>query len=251
MAPQSPLTVTPPSPTPPTNFSFTGTTAPNPPNYSKNLYTDYADNTTINTPANNPFYDDGVAGALTAFAVNLAALTQGVGSGGTAGGTDGSYPGAANGVVPAATSVPHEGAGTEVVVTNTYTTGTSGTGSGAIGVSAAPPLQMVSCLGNYTTTPNASHASSQDTAPAAAPTITGLLPAAPTATGGDTVLTVNGTNFRNGAVVNLAGEPQQTTYVSPTQLKVNKAAKRTTAGTTAVTVRVGSTTTAATNWTFT
>ena len=183
--------------------------------------------------------------------LTVSTVSPPVATGATAGGTEGSYPGGANGAVPAATSVPHEGAGTEVVVTNTYTTGTSGTGSGAIGVSAAPPLQMVSCLGAYTATPNASHASSQDTAPAAAPTITGLLPAAPTATGGDTQLTVNGTNFRNGAVVNLAGVPQQTTYVSPTQLKVNNAAKRSTAGTTAVTVRVGSTTTAATNWTFT
>ena len=140
--------------------------------------------------------------------------------------------------------MPHEGAGTEVVFTITYPPAYAG-------AAAHPPLQMVSDLGAYTVTPNASHASSENAAPAAAPTITGLLPAAPTATGGDTVLTVNGTNFRNGAIVNLAGVPQQTTYVSPTQLKVMNAAKRTTAGTTAVTVKVGATTTAATNWTFT
>jgi hypothetical protein len=248
---QSPLTVTPPNPTPPTNYSFTGTTGPNPPNYSKTTYADYTDNTKFDTPANNPFYDDGTAGSLVAFAANLAALTQGVGSGATAGGTEGSYPGAANGAVPAATSVAHEGAGTEVVWTNTYTTGTPGDPDAPIGISGAPPLQAVSCLGAYTTNPNGTHASSENTAPTAAPTITGLLPVAPTATGGSTTLTVNGTNFRNGAVVNLAGVPQQTVYVSPTQLKVMNAAMRSTAGTTAVTVRVGTTTTAATNWTFT
>jgi len=140
--------------------------------------------------------------------------------------------------------VPHEGAGTEVVVTYAYTAAPAGS-------APHPSLRVTSCLGAYTVNPNATHASSENVAPAAAPTITGLLPAAPTATGGDTVLTVNGTNFRNGAVVNLDGAPQQTTYVSPTQLKVMNAAKRTTAGTTAVTVKVGTTTTAATNWTFT
>jgi hypothetical protein len=225
-------------------MSFTGATGPNPPNYSKNAYADYADNTIINTPANNPFFDDGTAGALTAFAANTAALTQGVGSGATAGGTEGSYPGAAAGAVPAATSVPHEGAGTEVVVTYTYP-------PAYVGAPPHPPLQVVSDLGNYTTNPNGTHASSENVAPAAAPTITGLLPAAPTAIGGDTQLTVNGTNFRNGAVVNLDGVPQQTTYVSPTQLKVNKAARRTTAGVIGVTVRVGTTTTGSTAWTFT
>jgi len=248
---QSALTVTPPSPTPPTNFSFTGTTFPNPPNFSKAHYVDLFDNNVINTPANNPFYDDGTAGSLVALATNLAALTVAVGAGATAGGTENSYPGAAGGVVPASTSVAPEGAGTEVVATTTYTTGVSGNGGGNVSISSAPPLQTVSVLGNYTINPNGTHASSENVAPASAPTITGLLPVAPVGNGGDTTLTVNGTNFRNGAVVNLAGVPQQTVYVSPTQLKVMNAAKRTSAGTTAVTVRVGTTTTAATNWTFT
>jgi len=245
---QSALTVTPPSPTPPTNMSFTGATGPNPPNYTKLTYADWLDNTKFDTNP-PPYFDDGTAGSLVALATNTAALASGTGA--TAGGTEGSYPGAANGVVPASTSVPHEGAGTEVVATTTYTTGVSGNGGGNVSISSAPPLQTVSVLGAYTINPNAQHASSESVAPTAAPTITGLLPVAPVGNGGDTTLTVNGTNFRNGAVVNLAGVPQQTVYVSTTQLKVMNAAKRTSAGTTAVTVRVGTTTTAPTNWTFT
>ena len=62
--------------------------------------------------------------------------------------------------------------------------------------------------------------------------------------------TVNGTNFKNGAVVNIAGVPYPTQYNSPTQLMVLNAPKRTSAGNTAITVRVGATTTAATNWVF-
>ena len=245
---QSALTVTPPSPTPPTNMGFTGATPPNPPNYTKATYADWIDNTKFDT-APPPYFDDGTAGSLTAFTANVAALASGTGA--TAGGTENTYPGAAGGVVPASTSVPHEGAGTEVVVTTNYQTGVTGNGGVSVGISSAPLLQTATALRSYTTTPTASHATSEIVAPSAAPTITGLLPAAPTATGGDTPLTVNGTNFRNGAVVNLDGAPQQTTYVSPTQLKVMKAAKRTTAGNTAVTVKVGTTTTAATNWAFT
>src|SRR6187431_2271204 len=154
---QSALTVTPPSPTPPTNMSFTGATPPNPPNLTKATYIDYADNTIFNT-APPPYFDDGTAGVLTAFAANTAALASGTGA--TAGGTENSYPGAAGGVVPASTSVAHEGAGTEVVTTYTYVASPAGT-------APHPPLQAVSCLGAYTITPNASHASSENAAPAA------------------------------------------------------------------------------------
>src|SRR6185436_14076793 len=89
---QSALTVTPPSPTPPTNMSFTGATPPNPPNFTKLTYADWLDNTRFDTNP-PPYFDDGAAGGLFAFATNTAALASG--SGGTAGGTEGSYPGAA------------------------------------------------------------------------------------------------------------------------------------------------------------
>jgi uncharacterized protein (TIGR03437 family) len=98
--------------------------------------------------------------------------------------------------------------------------------------------------------PNASHASSDSVAPGSAPTITGLLPVAPVSGQGTTTLTVNGTNFRNGAVVLIGGIPYPTQYNSPTQLSVQNAPRRATAGNTAITVKVGATTTAATNWVF-
>jgi len=99
---QSALTVTPPNPTPPTNMSCTGATPPNPPNFTKATYADWLDNTKFDS-APPPYYDDGAAGSLLAFAANTAALASG--SAGTAGGTENSYPGATNGVVPASTSL--------------------------------------------------------------------------------------------------------------------------------------------------
>src|SRR5262245_59910777 len=112
---QSATTVTPPSPTPPTNMSCTGATSPNPPNYTKNTYND-PKNWGVGTPTPPPpYFDDGSPGAAVAFASNTAALASG--SGATGGGTEGTYPGAANGAVPASTSVAHEAAGSEVVVT--------------------------------------------------------------------------------------------------------------------------------------
>ena len=111
------LTVTPPNPTPPTNMSCTGATPPNPPNYTKNTYEDYRPDTDFDTYP-PPYFDDGAAGSLILFAANTSALASG--SGATAGGTEGSYPGAAAGAVPASTSVAHEGAGTELSVTQTY-----------------------------------------------------------------------------------------------------------------------------------
>ena len=98
------------------------------------------------------------------------------------------------GAVPASTSIPHEGAGTEVVVV-------------APGSRTECPTASFSCLGNFVPdktlaqagtsfTINEAHKSSGSVAPAAAPTITGLLPVAPVGNGGTTPLTVNGTNFR-------------------------------------------------------
>ena len=59
---QSALTVTPPSPTPPTNMSFTGATPPNPPNYTKNTMADWYDNGKFETYP-PPYFDDGSAGS--------------------------------------------------------------------------------------------------------------------------------------------------------------------------------------------
>jgi len=235
---QSALTCTPPNPTPPTNMSFTGATPPNPPNLTKLTYADYADNSIFNTSP-PPYFDDGAAGSLVAFAANTAALASGTGA--TSGGTEGTYPGAAAGAVPASTSVPHEGAGTEVVVTATVPN-----------PSPNGQLQTVSCLGSYTATPNASHASYLTGA--TTPTITGAPAPNNVASGAGTVaITLTGTGYTRASVVYIDGVAQTTNYVSATSLTVANAPKRATAGTRSVTVvnGVGGTPSAASTWTFT
>ena len=240
---QSALTVTPPNPTPPTNMSCTGATPPNPPNYTKNTYIDYAPDTDFDTNP-PPFFDDGAAGALTAFAANTAALASG--SGATAGGTEGTYPGAdtapidtvnAVGPVPASTSVAHEAAGTESVYTPP-------------GSLPHAPTQSVSVLGAYTATPNASHPSylSGGTAP-----VISSLSAGGVSGIGTTALTVTGTGFTRASEVYVDGIKQNTNYVSATSLTVANAPKKLTAGTRAVTVvnGVGGTPSNSSNWTFT
>lgn len=137
---------------------------------------------------------------------------------------------------PALGGTAAEGAGTEVVVT-------------APGSRAECPTQSCSDLGSYTTTPNASHASSLNGASAAA--ITGLVPAS-TASGAGTVgLTVNGTSFTKASVVYVNGIAQNTVFVNNTQLTVAAAPKKSSSGTLPVTVVTAGNTTAPTNWTFT
>lgn len=109
--------------------------------------------------------------------------------------------------------------------------------------------QSVTVMGTYTNSPNATHPSTQ--APTVLPTITALAPNNIAGTGGTATLTVTGTGFTPSSVVNLAGVPQQTNYISATSLSVSNAAKRTSAGNIAVTVVTGGTATAATNWVFT
>src|SRR6187402_1394842 len=153
---QSALTVTPPNPSPPTNMSCTGATPPNPPNYTKNTYIDWAPDTDFDTYP-PPYFDDGTAGALTAFAANTAALASGTGA--TAGGTEGSYPGAASGVVPASTSVAHEGAGTEVVVTAPGSISYTYPVAGAIQTTQSVSCGPVQTAATLAAGPNASHPS--------------------------------------------------------------------------------------------
>jgi len=236
---QSALTCTPPNPTPPTNMGFTGATPPNPPNYTKNTYNDPKNWSSVN-PKDfpPPYYDDGTAGGLTQITSAQPALASG--SGATAGGTEGSYPGAANGVVPASTSVEGEGRGTEVVVTATVPN-----------PSPNGQLQTVSCLGSYTATPNASHASYLTGA--TTPTITGAPAPNNVASGAGTVaITLTGTGYTRASVVYIDGVAQTTNYVSATSLTVTNAPKRATAGTRSVTVvnGVGGTPSAASTWTF-
>ena len=112
------LTVTNPNPTPPTNFVNTGATPPNPATFDPLCYEDFRPDSDFDTNP-PPYYRRRHRRILAAFAAKKAALAVG------------------------GTSVDHEGLGTEVVVTITTPNPNA-------------PLIMASCLGNYTTTPNAS-----------------------------------------------------------------------------------------------
>lgn len=127
--------------------------------------------------------------------------------------------------------------------------------TGSVVVVTAPgsrpecPTQSISTMGAYTVTPNASHPSSQG--PAVPPTITSLAPATQPGTGGTGALTVTGTGFQQNSIVAVNGVNQATNYVSPTTLEAPNAPKRSSAGTSPVTVVTNGVATAATNWTFT
>lgn len=254
---QSALTVTPPNPTPPTNFACTGATPPNPPNYTRRTVGPPPDIIT-NPP---PFFDDGSAGSLVVFATNTAALASGTSAAdnntgttpGTvvtaAGGTGfnsalGTYPGATSGLVPASTSVAAEGAGTETLFTQTY--------SSAIFVPVT--LTTVGSGPNQTAAtlaagPNASHASTLS--PTTAPTLTSASGASNVSGAGTTLLTATGTGFNRQSVIWSNGIPYPTTFVSATSLTCT-APKKATAGTLPVNIVTGlAITTATVNWTFT
>ena len=239
---QNALTVTPPNPTPPTNMSFTGATPPNPPNFTKNTYNDPKNWSYIN-PKDfpPPYFDDGSAGSLVAFAANTAALASG--SGATAGGTEGSYPGASAGATPASSTVAHEGAGTEQVVTasvpNPSPNGQLQTVQ--VGPSATQATRDAG--------PNASHASTLS--PATNPTIASISPNNIASGVGTQLVTVTGANFTRQSVINVNGTNLATTFVSATSLTAT-ATKKTTAGTLPYYVVTGGVVqTAPLNWTFT
>lgn len=228
----NPLTVTNPNPTPPTNLVNTGATPPNPATYDPLCYTDWQDNTKLDTTP-TPAYDDGIptpvpnskdlsasnnasynepSGSRIVFAAKKAALALG------------------------GTSVDHEGLGTEVLVTY----------PGSISVA---PTQGVSVLGNYTNTPNASHASCLSNAVTA--TI-GSLSAGGVNGIGTVRLDVTGTNFNRASQVYVSGVPQTTNYTSATAIYVLNAPKKAGgAGNLPVTVVTNGATTAPTNWVFT
>jgi len=255
---QSTVTVTPPNPTPPTNYSCTGATGPNPPNFTKNTYND-SKNWGGGTPTYPPpYFDDGAAGALTLFAAQTAALASGTGA--TAGGTENSYPGSGSGnpppinflgPVPASTSVPHEGAGTESVVSLTYPPAYVGAPpqvpTVTVGVGPAMPAAVV---GGAPFSPNAYHASSLS--PINAATLTSITPGSSVSGVGTTTLSVTGTNFSRQSVIYVNGVAQTTTFNSATSLTAPTVTKKTSAGPWPVTVITGgAVTTAAQTWTFT
>jgi hypothetical protein len=145
------------------------------------------------------------------------------------------------------------GATTAIATPLSAIAGVSGTASEATGTvvidSDTNNSTSITVQGAYTNTPNASHPSAN--APATLPTITSLVPATTLGTGGTMDLTVNGTGFEPQSKVAIDGVMQVTNFISPTKLSGQNCPKRTSAGTSAVTVVTGGTATAATNWTFT
>jgi hypothetical protein len=246
---QSAVTVTPPNPTPPTNFSFVGATGPNPPNYTKNTYNDTKNWGTTTPTYPPPYFDDGAGGALTTFAANTAALASG--SAATAGGTEGTYPGTGTGspppisllgAVPASTSVAHEGAGTEAITTAPGSRAECPTVYVGTGPAATQATREAG--------PNASHASSLS--PATNPALSSITPGSSTSGVGTTTLGATGTNFTRQSVIWVNGVPQTTTFNSATSLTAPTVTKKTSAGPWPVTVVTGGVvTTAAQTWTFT
>ena len=211
---QSSTTCTPPSPTPPSNFSFVGATPPQPPMFP--------DNTLFPLTTAPPYFDDGSAGTATAFAANHAALASGTAAGNWPAGVPGGT------TAPAATSIAHEGAGTEVVVTQTY--------SASI-YNPAGPLVTTSTLGSYTTSPNRDHASSLS--PATNPALSTVTPATAASGSGTVPLTnVAGTNFTPQSIVYANGVAIPTVFVSSIKLTATMP-KKATAGTWPITVVTG------------
>jgi hypothetical protein len=273
---QSQLTVTPPNPTPPTNFSTTGVTGPNPPNFTRQQYANPQNLTAVAAdgsggrpqspygvnPNPPPYYDDGSALTPTAFAASVAALTGGTsaadsGTGTTAGtnaagagGTGfnsvlGSYPGVASGLVPAAASATAEGLGTETLATASYSSAIYAP-IALTTVGSGPALVKATTDAGAPVSPNANHASSLS--PATNPALTSI---ASIASGGGTgTCSATGTNFTRQSVLVVNGVSYPTTFVSATNITATTA-KRPTAGTWPVYVVTGGViTTATVNWTF-
>jgi len=220
-------------------MSCTGATPPNVPNYTKATYADWLDNTKFDS-APPPYFDDGTAGVWGLFATNTAALASG--SAGTAGGTENTYPGAANGVVPASTSVPHEAAGTETSVTNPGNIAHSYTGpvtfdtSKMYGVGPALPTPTVAAP--FPASINGAHASTLSPAYASNPTLASITLGSSVSGTGTTLLTCTGTNFVQGCRIWVNNVEQTTTWVSATSLTatINKKPQ---AGTWPVDVKLG------------
>jgi hypothetical protein len=140
------------------------------------------------------------------------------------------------------TSVDAEGRGTETSVTIAPPAG---------GYDQPVDTVMVGTTAAYTTTPNASHASSLS--PLTNPTLTSLgTPSSVSGASGTYSQTVTGTGFTRQSVIYVNGVPQTTTFNSATSLTAPTVTKKTSAGTWPVTVVTGGVvTTAAQTWTFT
>jgi hypothetical protein len=248
---QNALSVTASNPTPPTNTSSIGWTAPDPSFFATTAYaTSVAipGQGTINdihypfggpgaTPSTTaPYFDDGFTNTPLAMTLNE---TGGV-NGTTA-------PAAVNGLLfvaahatvtdssgpPAITSAAPESAGLEVNGNISWVN--AATGYTHVTKVAAAGLVMTQAIRDAG--PNASHASSLSPTTALTPTTTGATGVNNVGNGTATTLTVTGTNYNRSSVVYIDGVAQPTNYVSATSLTVTNAIKRSSAGNMAVTVK--------------
>lgn len=267
---QSALTVTPASPSPPTNMPSLGSTGPNPPNFTRGQT--FAANSVIapsTPPTLAPYVDDGVPNPTGAFAsINEPAAAVGLSAGrltfiaataaltggttaadnntGTTPGTNaagaggtgfnsalGTYPGGTNGAVPAATSVAHEGAGAET----SAVAGTAWPQNAAV----YNPTGVLTVTGAGPALPTAAQiAAGAQIAPNAAhasslsptvnPTLTTITPGSTVSGVGTTTLAATGTGFNKQSQVWVNGVPQLTTFVSSTSLTCAAVTKKATAG---------------------
>ena len=155
---------------------------------------------------------------------------------------------------PASINVPADGTSNNFTVTASYqncqwtanssdstavsvVNSASGTGTGSVfyvvGQNTGAPRTLTIIAGCETFTVNQDGTAVSNPVPA----ITTLLPTGTTAGSGAFTLTVNGTGFINGSVVNFNGSARATTYVSATQLTAAiLAADIASAGTPAITV---------------
>lgn len=239
---QSTTTVTPPNPTPPTNMGTgianAGPTTP-PPNTA---FVDAVYGTI--TPGGDPWHpgkspntvppylDDGTAATALAFAAPNSGAAA-------------------------------EGAGSEVVVTQTYAASVLVPGSAAtyLPTGQTPawaagdpggPVRTFSDLGSYvggSTSINESHASKV----AGTPTISALSQQNTASGAGNVSQAVTGTGFNRTSVIYVNGIEQTTTYTSATSITAATVAKKLTAGTWPVVVINGDTRrqSASFTWTFT
>lgn len=231
---QNTLTVTAANPTPPTNLSYVGNTAPLDPAQA--------------------VADDGITAATPN--ANSSAAANGHTPNEVAGTT---YAQASLITLPTSTAAANTGGAPGAGISNTHEA--RGTETSTTAASAVPnPIGQQKMIGvgpalsaGVMPTPNASHLSSLSPSSPTTPTTSSATGANNTAGVGYTTLTVTGTNYDRTSVVYINGVKQITNYVSPTSLQVTNALKRTTAGTLPVYVVKESSgvQTSSVNWTLT
>jgi hypothetical protein len=259
---QSATTVTACNPSPPTNMSTIGWTAPDPSFFANSVYTTsiimpgqggtaipelhypYGAPGTYATTA--PWFDDGFSNNPLSLTWNeTGGVDPNFGAGAKAAPVNGLLFVATHATVtdssgpPAITALTPESLGLEVNANVSWTgiQGVTGAAGGYIHVTriAAAGTPMTQAIRDNG--PNASHGSSLSVVPALTPTTTGATGVNNVGNGTATTLTVTGTNYNRSSVVYIDGVAQPTNYVSATSLTVTNAIKRSSTGNMAITVK--------------